>query len=179
LTLAHIVSEISTTSTAHMQPRVNPPSPPGSLPAETDRSAVCPQALCSRLEPPLGHAARGLGRSAGSGGTMSDGAQSFGPPGMSSAPDILQTWRPVWQARQATLDSECNIRIRAPSGILRPTHMTFCDRSRPQVKPLATPSRRCLKDASVSVGVHPDNSTTRRRTELVVGRAPLPATRSS
>ena len=67
--------------------------------------------------------------------------------------------RPVWQARSPSHSrySECNIRIRAPSGIL-PTnpHDLLRPNSRSQAKPLATLSRRCPKDASVSVGVHPE-----------------------
>ena len=39
---------------------------------------------------------------------LSDGAWSFGPPGMSSAPDIANVASGL-AARQATLDSECKI----------------------------------------------------------------------
>ena len=55
---------------------------------------------------------------------------------------------------------------------------TFCDRSRPQARPMATPSSRCCKDPSVAWATT-QNSTTRRRTELVVDRAPLPVIRAS
>ena len=33
---------------------------------------------------------------------------------------------------------------------------TFCDRSRPQARPMATPSSRCCKDPSIGVGDHPE-----------------------
>ena len=58
------------------------------------------------------------------------------------------------------------------------THNTFCDRLCPQARPLATPNSRCCKDPSVAWATT-QNSTTRRRTELVVDRAPLPVIRAS
>ena len=57
-------------------------------------------------------------------------------------------------------------------------HNTFCDRLCPQARPLATPSSRCCKDPSMAWATT-QNSTTRRRTELIVDRAPLPVIRAS
>ena len=57
-------------------------------------------------------------------------------------------------------------------------HDTYCDRSSPQARQLATPNSRCCKDPSVAWATT-QNSATRRRTELVVDRAPLPVIRAS
>ena len=109
-------------------------------------------------------------------GRMPDGAPIFAGPGTSSAEPLAKrvdvlAGRP-YHSRQSPQKYTHHM---AP---FLGTHNTFCDRSRPQARPMATPSSRCCKDPSVAWATT-QNSTTRRRTELVVDRAPLPVIRAS
>ena len=110
-------------------------------------------------------------RDRGSQGRMPDGAPIFAPPGTSSAQPqrkrlVVFVGR-LYHSRQRPQKYTHHL---AP---FLGTHNTYCDRSRPQARPLATPNSRCCKDPSVAWATT-QNSTTRRRMELVVDRAPLP-----
>ena len=109
-------------------------------------------------------------------GKMPDGAPIFPTPGTSSAEPLAKrvgvlVGRPCHSKQRS---EKCTHHMAPFLG----THNTFCDRSRPQARPLATPNSRCCKDPSVAWATT-QNSTTRRRTELVVDRAPLPVIRAS
>ena len=122
----------------------------------------------------LSEAASYARRSCGSQGRVPDGAPIFEGPGTSSAEPLAKrvdvlAGRP-YHSRQRP--QKYTHRLAPFLG----NHDTYCDRSRPQARPLATPSSRCCKDPSVAWATT-QNSTTRRRTELVVDRAPLPVIR--
>ena len=109
-------------------------------------------------------------------GRMPDGAPIFPTPGSSSAEHLAKrvdvlAGRPCHSKQRS---EKCTHHMAPFLG----THNTFCDRSRLQARPMATPSSRCCKDPSVAWETT-QNSTTRRRTELVVDRAPLPVIRAS
>ena len=115
-------------------------------------------------------------RCCGSQGTMSDGAPIFPTPGTSTA-------QPLAKQLDVFVGRPCHSKQRSEKYTHRlapflGNHDTYCDRSSPQARPLATPNSRCCKDPSVA-WVTTQNSTTRRRTELVVDRAPLPVIRAS
>ena len=115
-------------------------------------------------------------RCCGSQGRMPDGAPIFPTPGTSTA-------QPLAKQLDVFVGRPCHSKQRSEKYThhMAPflgTHNTFCDRSRPQARPMATPSSRCCKDPSVAWATT-QNSTTRRRTELVVDRAPLPVIRAS
>ena len=115
-------------------------------------------------------------RCCGSQGRMPDGAPIFPTPGTSSAEHLAKqvdglAGRPCHSKQR----SEKYTHRLAP---FLGNHDTYCDRSSPQARPLATPNSRCCKDPSVAWATT-QNSTTRRRTELVVDRAPLPVIRAS
>ena len=112
----------------------------------------------------------------GSQGTMSDGAPIFPTPGTSTA-------QPLAKQLDVFVGRPCHSKQRSEKYTHRlapflGNHDTYCDRSSPQARPLATPNSRCCKDPSVAWATT-QNSTTRRRTELVVDRAPLPVIRAS
>ena len=115
-------------------------------------------------------------RCCGSQGRVPDGAPIFPTPGTSSAEHLANrvdglAGRP-WHSKQRS--EKCTLWLAPFLG----NHNTFCDRVCPQARPLATSSSRCCKDPSVAWATT-QNSTTRRRTELVVDRAPLPVIRAS
>ena len=115
-------------------------------------------------------------RCCGSQGRMSDAAPIFPTPGSSSAEHLakrvdVSAGRPCHSKQRS---EKCTHHMAPFLG----THNTFCDRLCPQARPLATPNSRCCKDPSMAWATT-QNSTTRRRTELVVDRAPLPVIRAS
>ena len=115
-------------------------------------------------------------RCCGSQGRMSNAAPIFPTPGTSSAEPLAKrvdvlVGRPCHSKQRS---EKCTHHMAPFLG----THNTFCDRLCPQARPLATPNSRCCKDPSVAWATT-QNSTTRRRTELVVDRAPLPVIRAS
>ena len=124
----------------------------------------------------LSEAASCVRRCCGSQGRVPDGAPIFPTPGTSSAEHLANrvdgsAGRPCHSKQR----SEKYTHRLAP---FLGNHDTYCDRSSPQARPMATPSSRCCKDPSVAWATT-QNSTTRRRTELVVDRAPLPVIRAS
>ena len=115
-------------------------------------------------------------RCCGSQGRMPDGAPIFPTPGTSTA-------QPHSKQLDVFVGRPCHSKQRSEKYTHRlapflGNHDTYCDRSSPQARPLATPNSRCCKDPSVAWATT-QNSTTRRRTELVVDRAPLPVIRAS
>ena len=115
-------------------------------------------------------------RCCGSQGRMPDGAPIFPTPGTSTA-------QPLAKQLDVFVSRPCHSKQRSEKYTHRlapflGNHDTYCDRSSPQARPLATPNSRCCKDPSMAWATT-QNSTTRRRTELVVDRAPLPVVRVS
>ena len=115
-------------------------------------------------------------RCCGSQGRVPDGAPIFPTPGTSSAEHLANRV-------DGSAGRPCHSKQRSEKYTLwlapfLGNHNTFCDRLCPQARPLATSSSRCCKDPSVAWETT-QNSTTRRRTELVVDRTPLPVIRAS
>ena len=115
-------------------------------------------------------------RCCGSQGRMPDGAPIFPTPGTSTA-------QPLAKRVDVFVSRPCHSKQRSEKYTHRlapflGNHDTYCDRSSPQARPLATPNSRCCKDPSMAWATT-QNSTTRRRAELVVDRAPLPVIRAS